>query len=46
MDMQLLEQVQRRATKMIRRPEHLLYKDRLREVERFGLEKRRLWRTL
>ena len=42
----MLERVQGRVIRTIRRLEHLSYEERLRELRFFSLQKRRLWQNI
>ena len=42
----MLERVQGRVIRTIRRLEHLSYEERMREVRFFSLQKRRLWQNI
>jgi len=42
----LLEQVQKKATKIIREMEHLCCEERLRQLGLFSVQQRRLWGDL
>lgn len=44
--MDILEKISKKATKLTKAPEHLSYKKRLRELELFSLENRRLGEIL
>jgi len=45
-DIDVLERIQQKATKMMKRLGHLFYQEGMRELRLFSLEKRRLWGIL